>query len=150
MKTVILYSSFHKGNTKKIVDAVAEKHQIPAVNVAQQKEMNLSDYDCIGIASGVAFSKYYPQMLDFLKKNLPENKKVFFMHTAGLPRENHNAAAKEITDGKNCTCLGTFFCKGFDAYGALKLIGGINKKSPKESDIQNAQKFVDKILAKYV
>lgn len=145
MKTIIVYMSSHHGNTKKLAEAIAEGKEIKLVNILEHPEFDLSDYDRIGIASGIAFGKYYPQMLEFVAKNMPENKQVFFIHTAGDPRESHNAAVKMITDGRSCTCLGTYFCKGFDTYGPFKLIGGIAKGHPNCNDIQKAKAFYDSL-----
>ncbi len=147
MKTVIIYVSTHHGNTAKLVDAIAAKHQVDTINIVEERDADISGYDCIGIASGIVFSKYYPQILEFLKNKLPDNRKVFFIHTAGSPRENQNASAKEITDAHNCECLGTYYCKGFDTYGPFKIIGGINKKHPDEKDLSGAVEFVKGIIS---
>ncbi|MCR4718972.1 MAG: flavodoxin [Firmicutes bacterium] len=146
MKTVIIYVSVHHGNTKKVIEAIASKNDVDVFDVLSKERINLEEYDCIGIASGIAYGKYYPQMIKFVEGNLPENKKVFFLHTAGSPRENHNAAVKAVADSKSCECLGTYFCKGFDTYGPFKLIGGIAKGHPNNNDIQRAINFFDKIL----
>ena len=130
MKTAIVYASTHHGNTKKLLDAIAARNEVTLVDAVAQKTFDLNGYDRIGIASGVAFGKYYPQMLSFLEANLPENRLVFFIHTAGDPRECHNAAAKAISDAHHCVCLGTYFCKGFDTFGPFKLVGGICKGHP--------------------
>jgi len=140
-KNVIVYASSHHGNTKKIIDAIAGQYPVDLVDVTQDKYADLEGYECIGIASGIAFGKYYPQLLEFLKERMPGGKKVFFIHTAGAPKESHNAAAKAITDSLDCSCLGTFFCKGFDTYGPWKLIGGINKKHPDQKDMEKAIDF---------
>lgn len=145
MKTAIVYVSTHHGNTKKLVDAIATCSDVSVIDAAVQKDHDLSIYDCIGFASGIAYSKYYPQMLKFIENNLPEGKKVFFIHTAGDPREKHNASAKAISDAKHCECLGTYFCKGFDTYGPFKLIGGIGKGHPDESEIAGAVEFYKKL-----
>ncbi len=147
MKTAIVYVSTHHGNTKKLVDAIAQKHEIVAVDAAAQKDADLSGFDLIGFASGVAFGKYYPQLLSFMESNLPEHKRVFFLHTAGDPREAHNAAAKAIADARGCTCLGTYFCKGFDTYGPFKLVGGLNKNRPNADEVAGAEKFFADIEA---
>ena len=139
--TVIIYASTHHGNTKKLLDAIAEKNDVELVDVIGREGYDLSDYDRIGIASGVAYGKYYPQMLKFLEANLPDGKDVFFIHTAGDPRENHADSAKNIASARNCRCLGVYFCKGFDTFGPFKLIGGINKQHPDEDDIKNAVSF---------
>ena len=145
MKTIIIYVSVHHGNTKKVIEAIALKNDVTIFDVLSKEKINLEEYDCIGIASGIAYGKYYPQMIKFVEENLPVNKKVFFIHTAGSPRENHNAAVKAVADSKGCECLGTYFCKGFDTYGPFKLVGGIAKGHPDSTEIQGAVEFFDKI-----
>ncbi len=146
-KTVIVYTSTHHGNTKKLLDAIASHEDVELVNVIGNESYDLSEYERIGIASGVAFGKYYPQMLEFLKNNLPGNKRVFFIHTAGDPRESHADSALKIAESKNCRCLGIFYCKGFDTFGPFKLIGGINKKYPNEENMEQAVKFYRELEA---
>ncbi|ETP73679.1 flavodoxin [Lachnospiraceae bacterium JC7] len=148
MRTAIIYASTHHGNTKKLVDAIAKENQIDTIDIIHEKDEDLSRYECIGIASGIVFSKYYPQILEYLESKLPTGRKVFFLHTAGDPRENQNASAKKITDERKCEYLGTYFCKGFDTFGPFKIIGGINKKHPDQSDIDGAVKFFDGIKCK--
>ncbi len=145
MKTVIIYVSMHHRNTKKIVEAIASKNDVTIFDVLSKEEINLEEYDRIGIASGIAYGKYYPQMIKFVEENLPGNKKVFFIHTAGSPRKNHNSAVKAVVESKGCECLGTYFCKGFDTYGPFKLVGGIAKGHPNSSEIQGAVEFFDRL-----
>lgn len=149
MKTVIIYASTHHGNTKKVIEAIALKHKVDIIDIQKNKDTDISGYDCIGIASGIVFGKYYPQMLEYLNAKMPKGKKVFFIHTAGDPKEKHNAAAKAITDSRGCQCLGTYFCKGYDTYGPWKLIGGINKKHPNSDDFFRAQTFYSDILGQF-
>ena len=147
MKTVIIYASLHHGNTKKIAEAIAAENEVALFDILSKDKTELADFDTIGIASGIAYGKYYPQMIKFVENNLPEGKKVFFIHTAGSPRENHNAAVKAIAEAKGCECLGTYFCKGFDTYGPFKLVGGIAKGHPDSAEIQGAIDFFAKIRA---
>lgn len=141
MKTAIAYVSTHHGNTKKLLDAIAAENEITLIDASTVKEADLNGYELIGFASGIAFGKYYPEMLEFIKKNLPENKRVFFIHTAGDPRESHNGAAKAICEERGCKCAGTYFCKGFDTYGPFKLMGGIAKGHPDAKEIAGAVEF---------
>lgn len=141
MKTAIVCVSLHHGNTKKLAEAISERYGTDLIDASAQTVCDLSGYDVIGIASGIAYGKYYPQMLRFLERNLPEGKRVFFLHTAGDPRENQNAAAKAVTDAKQCRCLGTYCCKGFDTFGPFKLIGGIAKGHPNDADLAGAIDF---------
>ncbi|MFR4251263.1 MAG: flavodoxin domain-containing protein [Christensenellales bacterium] len=143
MKTVIVYASRHHGNTKKLVEAIAKAHAVDVIDADLQQTADLKNYDRIGFASGVAFGKYYPPLLTFMEKNLPAGKEVFFLHTAGDPKEKHNAAAKNLAEEKDCTILGTYCCKGYDTFGLFKLIGGINKRHPKPDEIAAAVRFFE-------
>lgn len=146
MKTVIIYASMHHGNTQKVVESIGQKYEVDLIDVLKDKNTDISGYDCIGIASGIIYGKYYPQMLDYLSTKMPKEKKVFFIHTAGGPKEKHNAEAKAITDRLGCQCLGTYLCKGYDTYGPWKVIGGINKKHPNNDDFSKAQAFYSDII----
>ena len=139
--TVIVYASTHHGKTKKLLEAIAEQEDVELLDIAANEKYDLSVYSCIGIASGIAYGKYYPQMLKFLENNLPCDKDVFYIHTAGDPRENHADSAKKIADERNCRCLGVFYCKGFDTFGPFKLVGGINKNRPNTEDMEQVIQF---------
>lgn len=145
IKTVIVYASTHHGNTRKLLEAISQKNDVELVDATKNEKFDLSGYDRIGIASGVAYGKYYPQMMKFLENNLPESKDVFFIHTAGDPRENHANSARDIAEKRNCRSLGVYYCKGFDTFGPFKLIGGINKHHPDEEDINQALLFYQEL-----
>ena len=57
MKSIIVYASTHHGNTKKLVEAIADKYKVDLVDAVVQKTVDLSEYDLIGIASGIVFGK---------------------------------------------------------------------------------------------
>ena len=93
----------------------------------------MSDYDRIGFASGIYFSKFHQTILKFASENLPENKKVFMICTYG-----GSAAYKSlefILKEKKTYIIGKFGCKGYDTFGPFKLVGGIAKGHPDEKDL---------------
>jgi len=146
MKTAIVYYSKHHGNTKKLLDAIADIGDVDLIDAENSAQTNLESYDMIGFASGIYYSKYNKSVLEFAQKKSSAGKKIFFIHTAGEPRENQNAAIKTITDEKGCQCLGTYFCKGFDTYGPFKLVGGIAKGHPNSDEISDAVSFYERLL----
>ncbi|HHW68589.1 flavodoxin [Defluviitalea raffinosedens] len=145
METAILFESYHHGNTKKICDAIGQKYGITLIDARGPIE-DLEKYDLIGLASGVAYGKYYKTITDVIRNKLPHNKNVFFIYTCGNPNKDYSMQVKEIAAGKNCTILGVYGCKGYDTYGPLKLIGGINKENPTADEINEAIKFFENIL----
>ena len=120
IKTVIVYASVHHGNTKKLVEKIAEECKVDLIDAVQQPKADLADYDRIGFASGIYFSKFHQTILKFASENLPENKKVFLICTYG-----GNAAYKSlevILKEKKTDIIGKFGCKGYDTFGPFKLV----------------------------
>lgn len=150
MKSVIIYTSTHHGNTKKLAEAIAAHSRADLIDAVSCKVADLNDYDLIGFASGIAYGKYYPQLLQFMENNLPAGKNVFFMHTAGSPRESHADTAKAIAADKNCTARSVYFCKGFDTFGPFKFIGGIAKGHPNSAEIAGAVEFFERIQGELI
>jgi hypothetical protein len=77
---------------------------------------------------------------------MPEGKNVFLMYTCGKLGQDFAKSIKNTLSLKRCNILGTYYCKGYDTYGPLKLIGGINKKNPTEDEIQGAVRFYSEII----
>ena len=149
MKSILIYSSTHHENTKKLVGAIAKENEIELVNAEEIREKDLSGYDLIGFASGIFYSKFAESVLSFARANLPANKDVFFIATAGNPRDaNFNSIAK-IAGEKTCRERGRYQCHGFDTYGPFKLVGGIQKGHPDEKEIRDAVEFYKELAETY-
>ena len=146
MKTVIIYESTHHGNTYKLVEAIAKKHSVDTINVENTNTADLAEYDLIGFAAGIAFGKFYKNISAFAEKCLPEGKKVFLMYTCGKNSEKYTSSMKELAEIKNCEVAGCYSCPGYDTFGPFKLIGGINRNHPTETEIAGAVSFFEKLI----
>ena len=146
MKAVIVYASTHHGNTKKVVDAIANECEIEIVDATKVHEKDLREYDLIGFASGIFYSKFSAPVLNFANVNLPMNKDVFFIATAGNPMKSYFNSISDIVKDKHANERGRYQCKGFDTYGPFKLVGGIQKGHPDENELKEAVEFVKSIL----
>ncbi len=140
-KTLIIYESTHHGNTRKLVDAIAEAFPVDTAEISEAVKMDLNAYDRIGLASGIAFAKFYPDMEAFANERLPEGKKVFFLYTCGKDTGRYASHIRKTVEGKGCQVLGVYGCPGFDTYGSFRLVGGISKGHPTEKEIQEAVDF---------
>lgn len=141
MKTAICYFSEHHGNTLKLLEGLAEEFEIDLIDVRSRMAVRLEAYDAVGFASGIYFGKFHETVTDFAKQYLPEGKKVFFIYTCGSPRKGYTDAIYEAAAAKNAEIMGEYHCRGFDTYGPFKLIGGIAKGRPDDSDIAAAKEF---------
>ena len=106
MKTAIVYYSQHHGNTKKLLDAIAEKHDVTLIDVVRDKDVDISEYDRIGLASGIYFSAFAKQIIAFAEEKLPENKEVFFIATCGAaPTDNFFNGIRSNAEVVGCVAI---------------------------------------------
>jgi flavodoxin len=141
MKTAIIYYSKHHGNTKKLLDAIAAENEVTLIDVTEQPDADLSEYDRIGFASGIYYNNFAKQINEVMQARLPEGKDVFYIYTHGAPTGNFLKTAREIADSRKCREIGSYGCRGFDTFGPFKLLGGIAKGHPTEDEIRGAAEF---------
>ena len=141
MKTVICYYSRHHGNTRKVLEAMAEEGAVDLVDVTTRQSVRLEEYDCIGFASGIYGFEFQKAVVEFARQYLPQGKPVFFVYTYGAAKGTGAKALTEIAGEKGCPVLGEFSCRGYDTFGPFKLMGGIAKGHPDAQDLENARSF---------
>lgn len=141
MKTAIVYYSRHHGNTKKLLEAIADKYDVTLFDIAESVPENLDGFDRIGLASGIYFSKFHKSLLKFTEEKFPEGKETFFIYTYGAEKNTYTKAIGEAVKKHGAKILGEYGCLGFDTYGPFKLVGGVAKGHPDENDIKGAVSF---------
>lgn len=146
MKTAIVYYSTHHGNTKKLLDAIAEKNEVALIDVTKQPSADISEYDRIGFASGIYFASFAKEIKEYAETHLPEGKDIFYIYTHGAPKGNFLKAMREIATQKHCKELGEYRCLGYDTFGPFKLVGGIAKGHPTEEEITGAVNFYENLI----
>lgn len=150
MKILIVYQSVHHGNTKKVAEAMAKVLKAKLAKPSEVK--NVAQYDVIGFGSGIYFWRHHISLLRFVDK-LPQlqNKKAFIFSTAGLKAYGftlmHHALKKRLL-AKGFKILGEYTCLGYDSYGMLKYISGLNKGRPNQKDIKKAKYFARELKKK--
>ncbi len=147
MKTIIIYESKHHGNTKIVCDRVASECGAVLVRAENVNEdFKWEDYDLVGFASGIAYSKFYDSVTQAAEQ-IPKGKKAFFIYTCARNDKDFSSCIKKTVSDRGAECLGSYGCRGFNTYGPLKLIGGINKNNPSEDELNAAVEFVKKMEA---
>ena len=141
MKTAIIYYSKHHENTKKVLDAIAKNNDVTLIDETKKPATDLTEYDRIGFASGIYYSKFHKILLEYAKKYMPDGKQTFFLYTYGAEKEGYTKAITEAVKTHHAEILGEFGCYGFNTFGPFKLIGGIAKGHPDKTDIENALSF---------
>ena len=145
MKTAICYYSRHHGNTRKVLEAMAQEGDVDLIDVTVRQAVRLEQYDCIGFASGIYGFEVQKSVVEFARQYLPQGKPVFFVYTYGGAKGSGAKALGEIAREKGCPVLGEFGCRGYDTFGPFRLVGGIAKGRPNSRDLENARKFYREI-----
>ena len=146
MKTAIVFYSQHHGNTRKLVDAIkSQDPEVRLIDVSETKVSEIEGYDYIGVASGIYFGKLAKPLMEYLKAKLPSGKGIFAIYTCGTKSDKYTNELKELVRQKNCVYHGDYGCLGFDTFGPFKLVGGIAKGRPDETEIQGAVEFYKSI-----
>lgn len=145
MKTAIVYYSKHHGNTKKLLDAISQKYEVTLIDATQTSIPNLKEFDRIGFASGIYYSKFHKSVLKIAKEALPDGNEVFFLYTYGAEKAGYTSAITDAVLPHKAKILGEYGCFGFNTFGPFKLIGGIAKGHPDETELQNALKFYEEL-----
>lgn len=145
-KAVIIYASTHHGSTRKLAEAIAKQYDVHLIDATKPQTADLSAYDLIGFASGIDFGKFYDPVEQFLSKNLPENKRVFFLYTCARVSNRFTENIKTAARKKRAVIQGEYGCRGFNTYGPWKMIGGMNKGHPSAEELQGAVHFFESLL----
>ncbi|MCX7778682.1 MAG: flavodoxin family protein [Patescibacteria group bacterium] len=151
MKSLIIYLSFHHQNTEKVAQVMAHFLKAKLVKPPEIQPAEVLNYDLIGFGSGIYFGQYHHRLIEFVK-NLPpvQNKKAFIFSTSGRPESIFynffTRNFRKILEAKGFKVIGQFNCPGFDTFGLLKIIGGLNKGRPNEKDLEKAKNFVQDLV----
>lgn len=146
MTTVIIYSSKHHGNTKKVCDRIASECNVTLVEASEVSDrFPWEDYDLVGFASGIAFKKFY-EPVNNAAAMIPAEKRAFFIYTCAANDQDFSTNIRGIVESRGAKCIGTYGCKGYNTFGPLKLIGGMNKKNPTEEELASAVDFYRSIV----
>ncbi|MDO5714356.1 MAG: flavodoxin [Tissierellia bacterium] len=148
MKIGIIYASVHHKNTEKLVLGATKGLGIDVFHVNEIEDLDFSNYDLIGFASGIYAFKVHKSIYQFLDMNPILPKEGILIYTSGTGGDRYVKGFEDRLRKSNVRLVDTFECKAFDTFFVLKLVGGINKGKPDEKDIENCRRFLMKYLEK--
>lgn len=120
MNALVVCTSVHHGNTRKIADAVAAVLGAAVVDTAAADPADAGARDLLGLGSGIYFWRHHRRLLAFIDA-LPDGRggKAFLFSTSGivLPFHPFHRAARARLRRKGYAVVGEFACRGFDTVG---------------------------------
>lgn len=136
----------HHENTKKIVDFIAKEGSVTLINAIQIEKVDLTEYELIGFASGIYYSKFHESVLKVAMEYLPQNKRVFLIYTYGFKRTGYGEDIAKIICEKRGQIVASYGCRGFDTFGPFKIVGGIAKGHPTDEEISEAVRVIKEFM----
>ena len=156
MKSALICTSVHHGNTDKIAVVMADALGATLFRPKEATAEVLSEFDLLGFGSGIYYSKHHKTILNLVSK-LPvmKNKKAFIFSTAGVGdrlveknlAKNHKALRNKLEE-KSFNVIGDFSCCGFITWAYFRLLGGRNNDRPNQDDLRRARKFAEDLKTK--
>ena len=145
MNSIVVCRSSSHGNTAKVADVIAEVLGARVVDPADVDPRHIVDYDLVGFGSGIYAASYDRRLRSFVA-SLPRvsHGSAFVFATAGAGRVVEipiRASLSKLVETAGYQIVGSFCCPGFDTWLPLRLIGGLNKGRPNDSDLERAREF---------
>ncbi len=145
MKAVVVCVSVSHGNTAKVAGVIA--HELGADVAEPEMAVNqLGDCDLLGVGSGIFGMAFHPRLRQFAEglPAAPPGAKAFVFWTSGgplVPFWSYSHRMRTTLEGKGYEVIGAFSCRGWDTWWPLRLVGGLNKGHPNQSDLNAAREF---------
>ncbi|MDH6284427.1 flavodoxin [Rhodococcus sp. LBL1] len=147
MKAIIVCTSVSHGNTQKVADAMGQILDARVVTPEQVGPAELSDHDLVGFGSGIYLGSFHSRLRTFVQA-LPQGRqtKAFVFATSGFPDAGIHSYSRPLVrllDQKGFEVVDTFSCRALDTFLPFKLIGGVRKGRPNDTDLASARTFAE-------
>jgi flavodoxin len=146
MRTLIVYISYHHGNTEAIARAMGEVLDAETRSPESTTPEHMKPFNLIRFGSGNYFNKFDKRLISFIDDLPKDSRDAFIFSTSGSGayEDAHRVLRKHLAD-KGFRVVGEWHCKAFDTYGPLRLIGGLNRGRPDVKDIESAKSFATRL-----
>lgn len=152
MKSLIIYCSNYKNNTEKIAQIFANKIDSELMNIRDVSDIDIENYDLIGLGSGVYNESLSPKLLKLVDKLKLKDKNVFVFSTSGAGMGYYNNKLIKLLVSKGAVNKGSFSCKGsfvareFTNNKIFDIIGRLSQGHPNDKDFKKAEKFIERVV----
>jgi flavodoxin len=149
-RCLLMVTSVHHGNTARVAAAMAEVLDGEVAAPEAVPFTAISDARLVGFGSGVFYGRMHPALLAWLR-GLPDARTpstpAFIFSTSGLPflAWLWHWPLRRLLIQKGFRLVGEFACRGFDTWGPLWLVGGLNRQHPDDHDLDRARAFARRI-----
>ncbi|MCP4782923.1 MAG: flavodoxin [Fuerstiella sp.] len=113
LRTAIVYTSVHHGNTRRIAEVMASEMKADLFTADDAAAVDLSGYDLVGLGSGIYFGRHHRSLRQIVGAWNSPPKRTFLFSTAGLPFLHflQHASLRGRLRKQTCEIVGDFCCR---------------------------------------
>ena len=142
-RAAIVCCSMHRGNTRHVAETIASVLNADLFDAGSVTPHELADYAGVGFGSGIYYGRHHSVLLSLAQATEGNGRSAFLFSTAGLPFLAgiwHRPLRRRL-QRSGWQIRAEFTCPGWDSWGPLRLIGGLNRRRPDERDLHQARAF---------
>jgi flavodoxin len=149
VRIAIIYKSIHRGNTRRVAEAMAAALGAELYTVAEAAGLDAGQFDLIGFGSGIYFCRHHHDLRRLVTTWPRVPPKSFVFSTAGISSLASwwHGSLVRLLRRRRSEVVGQFSCPGFDTFGPLWLIGGLHRGRPSEADLARAAEYAQGLLS---
>lgn len=152
MSALVICASKHHGNTRRVADRIGGVLGAPVMTPGEVTVEQIDAADLVGFGSGVYWMAFDPDVIRLVSGLSAKPRGTAFVYaTSGLPetplRRYTLDLADRLTECGFQLAPEAFLCRGLDTMGPLRLIGGVNKGRPDDTDLLRAEVFAQRLAA---
>ena len=126
---------------------MAECQGVDIFKVSEANNLDLSEYDLIGLASGVYAASMHKSILKYAENlTLADNQKLFCVFTATLKYADYTKKIRNMLVKEPGQYAGEFWCKGYNTFAIFGAVGGVAKGHPNDKDLADAKAFMESLM----
>jgi flavodoxin len=150
-RCLIVCQSVHHGNTARVAEAMASVLGAEVAAPAEVSPASVGERELVGFGSGVYYGRMHEAIFEWvgcLPDGAGQGRRAFVFSTSGLPflaRVWHQPL-KKLLRRKGFEVVGGFSCGGYDTWGPLWFLGGLNRRHPDDRDMERARAFAERLL----
>ncbi len=147
MDSLVVCMSVHHGNTRRVAGVMADELDAMLQRPGETTVDDIAAADLVGFGSGIYFWRHHRSLLRLVQRlpSMPDKRAFVFSTRGGFPAWIGHRRLKKALRRRGFAIVDEFSCKGYDTYGPLKLIGGINKDRPDRDDLAEARRFAGEL-----
>jgi flavodoxin len=153
-RRLIVVASPHRGNTRRVAEVMADVLGAEVVVPDDVAAETLRGCELVGFGSGVYYGRMHESLFALVRRfsaargaDAAAAPRAFVFSTSGLPflaKAWHAPLVRLLAD-KGFDVAGAFACRGFDTWGPLWLVGGLNRTHPDARDLARAREFAARV-----